>query len=397
MKHVLVSLSCLALGFSSTLFAQDYNRLSIEAHGGFNRPMGYLSAGSSISLAAPFSAGGGIRYMATSSFGVRLSYMYNSFQFENNNTTINTTLHAGTGEALVNLGRLCRFEEFSNHLGLMLHGGIGGGSFSGRDTVSKQDRSELLGHFMAGVTPMVKLTEKISLMADLSIYGNVRQFYTMDFLGRTRSRGFDGYYSTLTLGLSISLGKNEKNIDWKYMSDAGSNEVLDSMRTEMDNVKAENESLRARVAKIESDMKDDDKDGVENHLDLEPNSKPGAAVDTKGREITFPEFDDLIPDTIVGTKLFFTVQLGVYSRALPEKFWRSIAPIYKLKIEDGTLRYFTGIYHSVEETNAALVEAKRKGITDAFITAYYKGRRITVAEAEIILKTKGPDVLRPKP
>ena len=68
-----------------------------------------------------------------------------------------------------------------------------------------------------------------------------------------------------------------------------------------------------------------------------------------------------------------------------------------LNIGDGTTRYFTGILYSFDEARPKLAAAKGNGLVDSFITAYYKGKRITIAEVDFILSTRGQEALRPEP
>jgi len=77
-------------------------------------------------------------------------------------------------------------------------------------------------------------------------------------------------YNT-SLGLTFYLGdKDKQHADW-YVS---SSSKVD-------------EDARKRIADIEKSMKDTDKDGVPDYLDLQKNSPAGITVDTKGRFIDF--------------------------------------------------------------------------------------------------------------
>ena len=91
--------------------------------------------------------------------------------------------------------------------------------------------------------------------------------------------------------------------------------------------------------------------------------------------------------------LFFTVQIGVYSNPVPLSVLFNTQPLNSQLTNNQKIRYTTGIYNSVSEANIRKQEIINKGITDAFVTAYYNGKRITIAEATQILNQQGQKVL----
>ncbi len=91
--------------------------------------------------------------------------------------------------------------------------------------------------------------------------------------------------------------------------------------------------------------------------------------------------------------LYFTVQVGVYNHPVSSAQLYNISPLITKRLPNGQIRYSSGIYNSVKEAVPHRTEARQKGITDAFITAYFQGKRITIAEAEQILAEKGNDIL----
>lgn len=91
--------------------------------------------------------------------------------------------------------------------------------------------------------------------------------------------------------------------------------------------------------------------------------------------------------------LFYTVQIGVYSKPVPNSALFNIQPLNSQRTESGYIRYSTGIFHSEEEAIARRDEVREIGITDAFVTAYYNGERITTEEALEVLRKEGADVL----
>lgn len=91
--------------------------------------------------------------------------------------------------------------------------------------------------------------------------------------------------------------------------------------------------------------------------------------------------------------LFYTVQIGVYNRPASSAELRFVTPVVTRRLPNGQIRYATGTFRSVAEARPKKQEAVDKGITDAFITAYYRGERITLAEAERLLRTLGDTIL----
>ena len=80
--------------------------------------------------------------------------------------------------------------------------------------------------------------------------------------------------------------------------------------------------------------------------------------------------------------LFYTVQIGVFSQPVVAGKLYNMKPLYTETAENGNLRYYTGIYKSVSRAAEATEMINDVGIKDAFVTAYYNGKRISLAEAK---------------
>lgn len=96
-------------------------------------------------------------------------------------------------------------------------------------------------------------------------------------------------------------------------------------------------------------------------------------------------------ETIKG--LFFTVQVGVYSKPVAAKNMYNISSLNSELTESKKIRYTSGRFNSMMAAVEKRAEAKNLGIKDAFITAYYNGRRITLSEADRLLKENGASIL----
>lgn len=80
--------------------------------------------------------------------------------------------------------------------------------------------------------------------------------------------------------------------------------------------------------------------------------------------------------------LFYTVQIGVYSKPVPSREIYNIAPLNSERITNNNIRYTTGIYNNLQEAARRKEQVKNLGIVDAFITAYYNGKRISISAAK---------------
>lgn len=83
--------------------------------------------------------------------------------------------------------------------------------------------------------------------------------------------------------------------------------------------------------------------------------------------------------------LFYTVQVGVYSQPVSAGKLYNIQPLYTEKTANGNLRYTTGIYNNVTKAGEAKNMIVDLGIKDAFVSAYFNGKRISLPEAEKLL------------
>lgn len=394
--YLLALLSTFLLsGFASAQL--DYNKWSIELAGGVNKAMGVRTPGFNYPTADFFNGTIGLRRMFNSKVGIRLTGQFDRFNSFYALTEEHTTQLIKFGvDGVFNLGRMANYEEFTKKHTLLAHFGGGYGMMTDVSSTNKVDGTDNLGYMSVGLTPIFRVGKKVAISIDGSIYGTVFQQRTFDFNSSLAGRpGFDSYFATATAGLIIYLGKNEEHLDWKFEGDELIKRI-EALEADLENTKGDVDLLGQDLKAIEKKMQDDDNDGVANYLDIEPNTPEGVTVNTKGQEVKMPKVDVLLEDGDT-EGLFYTVQLGVFSAQIPEKYWKGIEPLYKLQIEDGTTRYFSGIFHSVDEARPKLGAAKGNGLVDSFITAYYKGNRITIAEADLILSTRGEEALRPKP
>ena len=95
-------------------------------------------------------------------------------------------------------------------------------------------------------------------------------------------------------------------------------------------------------------------------------------------------------DTLPSRAVYFTVQIGAVPASVPSagKKYDQVPDAHFLVGEDGMKRYYSGKYDSVEKAKRSQNQLRTSGFKDAFVCAFSDGKRISVADAVQLLKTK---------
>lgn len=258
----------------------EYNKWSIEFSGGVHKPSRPFAEGYYTNTPSFGQGQLGVRYMFNDKFGLRLGLGYNHIESDDKSLPFKTGVYRSTLEGVVNLTSLLNFSDWTNTLGLLIHGGAGYSFVDYKSPNAIEGKDNML-NIMGGITPMVKLGRSVALFGDVSAVGNIRQTYTIDGTQLNNKRDVDGLTVNASIGLNIYLGGAEKHADWYSEKNELKEKVL---------------GLEERVAKLETDLIDTDQDGVPDYLDREPNTMSGVAVDTKG--IAVDKNRNGIPDEI---------------------------------------------------------------------------------------------------
>ncbi|AEE20457.1 OOP family OmpA-OmpF porin [Dokdonia sp. Hel_I_63] len=247
----------------------DFNKWSVELTGGVNKPVRPLSSGSFSNTPSLYTVTGGARYMFNEKFGLKGGVAYNSFKNDDESREFDTALYNFSLEGVVNAGNILGFREWTDTFNVLVHGGMGYSALTTDAPAVERDfgDADQMLSFMVGVTPQIKLSNRIALVADLTAVGNVRQDLTFNGAQAGGTKGFDGFYVNATAGINIYLGKAEKHADFYSRENVAQEQIAD---------------LQDRLSKVETDLIDTDQDGVADYLDREPNTVSGVAVDTKG-------------------------------------------------------------------------------------------------------------------
>ena len=247
--------------------ANDFNKWSIDINGGVNKAANPFTQGYHMNADNLFHADLGFRYMFNTKFGLKIQGGYDVLNDDGDTENKFETKVIGMNlQGYMNLGRIMEFETWTDRINLLGHLGVG----ISQATNDLYDGGDRLGNFIIGMGMQYRISNRIALNADFTMYNNFSQNKTWD--GRDYDRqgrqGFDSSLYNATLGLSIYLGKHEQHADW----------YIDEKSDEL-------EDIEDRLGEMETMMNDTDKDGIPDYLDSEPNTITGVAVDSKGRTI----------------------------------------------------------------------------------------------------------------
>ena len=282
MKKIIFSLILLG-AITANAQEKEYNQWSVEAEAGVHKPASPFSPGYYTSTPSLWQGGLGVRYMMNEKFGIKLDAGYNSIENHDDSRAFETKYFRTSLQGVVNMGSVLNFKSWTNTFNLLAHGGMG---YSVNTPKSPNDfeKGDQMLNLIVGLTPQIKLTNNIALTGDLSMVNHIRQSVNWDGTQATNSPGLNGKNMLVnaSVGLTFYLGNKAIHADWY---------------SEEDVIMSKLDSLDQRLSKVETDMNDNDNDGIANYLDQEPNTVANAAVDSKGRAVDVN--NDGIPDTML--------------------------------------------------------------------------------------------------
>ena len=262
-KQILALTALVALGAN----AQEYNKWSVDVNFGANKPTVGFTSGYSTKTPSFWTLNGGVRYMFNNKFGLRLGGGYDKFVEGKKSPEFNSNIWNVNLQGVANLGRVLSFEDWTRDLGLLAHAGFGIGQLKG-DYLKKADN---IGFLTAGLTPQVRLSNRVSLLVDGSVYFYAKQNRTFDGKSATTKRGFQGVNFTGTVGLQVALGKNLVHAYW-YSQAVADNQLAERV------AKAENSvaELAKRLDNKEDKMVDTNGNRVPDEVENYINEKYGS-------------------------------------------------------------------------------------------------------------------------
>jgi hypothetical protein len=83
--------------------------------------------------------------------------------------------------------------------------------------------------------------------------------------------------------------------------------------------------------------------------------------------------------------LIYQIQLGVFKSNVLEETFKGLTPIFTTISDNGVI-YSIGVFEKLSDAQEAKNNIKNMGLTDAFIVAYYKKKKISLTEASKLEK-----------
>lgn len=201
--------------------AQDYNRSSLGLSTGGHDGMHNTLHTTRIYQFTHYEAN--YRYMFNNRVGLKFDAGFDNFKFTDGHPA--TKALRFSIQPTFNLTDLLHFDDFSSKLGLQLH--VGGGYATMWNKTQLSGPAELFNlqegsvdeilQGIIGLTPQFKVSDKLSINADVSFMGNIRQNNGFDFEATpVQGGGFSGYYASATIGFNYYLGQAITHADWTY-------------------------------------------------------------------------------------------------------------------------------------------------------------------------------------
>ena len=87
--------------------------------------------------------------------------------------------------------------------------------------------------------------------------------------------------------------------------------------------------------------------------------------------------------------LVFKVQIGAFHKPIPSESFKGVQPISGETTRPGWVRYCVGLFKTFEPAGVVKKEMQSRGFKDAFVVAYYNGKRIELSQAYAMLAKDG--------
>lgn len=198
---------------SNESYAQDqrFNVFSVEVGGGIHAPYtpkNKINRSNYISFEQFQFAG---RYMFNEKFGLKGQYAYHAFE-DRKNSQKGAALHKFTLEAVYNLGKAFNLHyTIQEHFTFLIHAGGGVSVLTPKDGLTY----ERIGSLQFGLTPLIKISDRVAFYFDGTSVVNFKQHYSYGGeLINSDYKDETGIFLTANAGFIFYLGDRRYHADW---------------------------------------------------------------------------------------------------------------------------------------------------------------------------------------
>jgi OmpA-OmpF porin, OOP family len=203
MLRRLFLITCILCSVQAIAQRRPSTKIIVDASFGSSNAVEPYTIGYRSSTFGLFHAEVGTRILMNDYFGYRILAGYDNIENAKDGKSLpfKTTYYRGSAEAIIDLGELLKFDQFTTAFGLFLHGGVGYSRLTG------SGKSEGMAHFVNGLTVNLFISKRMSLNFDLTRVNHVYQQIKFDMQSAHSELGFDGLIFNMSLGLSFQFGK----------------------------------------------------------------------------------------------------------------------------------------------------------------------------------------------
>lgn len=107
--------------------------------------------------------------------------------------------------------------------------------------------------------------------------------------------------------------------------------------------------------------------------------------------------EDVPRDIVQPSGVIYRLQLGAYSNPIDPSLFQGMYPIIAETLQGGKIRkYYAGAFHLKAQAEHGKQITTKCGFPDAFIVAWYNGRKVTLARAVSVENKQGTDSNQPR-
>ncbi|PQJ80757.1 OmpA family protein [Polaribacter porphyrae] len=258
LKNTLLSTALLFMTFC--INAQEYNKWSLDFGLGVHDVIYPLSPGLRTSSPGFGQVNLGIRHMFNDKFGLRLGLGYQEFSEADGTQAFKSNYYRTSIEAVVNAGNILKFGNWTERFNLLMYGGTG---FSMLKVISPTAVDDPMLNFIFGFTPQYKLSNRISLFADVSTIFHHFQHNTYDGAISPGLKQTNVSLYNISLGVNVSLGNKRANADF-WREELEDDALID---TELESLKNRLATAEKEIAALKDNTSSPNKELIMTELD----------------------------------------------------------------------------------------------------------------------------------